>query len=394
MAVAGMRGTGSWSADERPKNYREMVLYLYPHERSPLLAMLGKLAEEAVDDPEFKVFIKGLPAQRALNEDVYNNTDNPLTLHLKTANDYKMFKVGHVIINERTLEVMWVTAAASGGGAGGQLTLTRAIGSQALVAGLADDGLLVVGSRHAEGADVPGAIMYDPSVISNYCQIFRNSLDQTNTARATRLRTGDQIKSAQKECMLLHHVEMEKAFLFGVAHEGTGTNGQPERGTRGMLFHITSNVKDYTAGLDIDTFENDLEDIFRYGSNEKLWLGGARTINCLNKLARVTGHMVVDVPATETYGMAIQRWLTPFGSLLIKVHPLMSENSTFNKWAFIFDMGQLRYRYLKGRDTKYLKDRQTPGLDAIKDEYLTEAGLEGRFQETHAVVKNLSSVVV
>jgi hypothetical protein len=41
-----------------------------------------------------------------------------------------------------------------------------------------------------------------------------------------------------------------------------------------------------------------------------------------------------------------------------------------------------------------LKDRQTPGLDAIKDEYLTEAGLEGRFQETHAVVKNLSSVVV
>jgi hypothetical protein len=236
--------------------------------------------------------------------------------------------------------------------------------------------------------------MYDPSVISNYCQIFRNSLDQTNTARATRLRTGDQIKSAQKECMLLHHVEMEKAFLFGVAHEGTGTNGQPERGTRGMLFHITSNVKDYTAGLDIDTFENDLEDIFRYGSNEKLWLGGARTINCLNKLARVTGHMVIDVPATETYGMAIQRWLTPFGSLLIKVHPLMSENSTFNKWAFIFDMGQLRYRYLKGRDTKYLKDRQTPGLDAIKDEYLTEAGLEGRFQETHAVVKNLSSVVV
>jgi hypothetical protein len=314
-------------------------------------------------------------------------------MHLKTANDYKMFKAGHVVINERTLEVMWITASASGGGAGGQLTLTRAVGSQALTAGLVDDGILVVGSRHPEGSDVPGAIMYDPSVVSNYCQIFRNSLDQTNTARATRLRTGDQVKMAQKECMLLHHIEMEKAFLFGVAAEATGSNGQPERGTRGMLFHITSNVKDYTAGLDIDTWENDLEDIFRYGSNSKLFLGGARAINVINKLARINGHIEL-VPKAETFGMAIWTYLTPFGELNLKIHPLMSENATFNKWAFIFDTAQLRYRYLKGRDTQYLKNRQSPGMDEVKDEYLTEAGLEGRFEQTHAILKNMNAAVV
>ena len=393
MAVLSMRGTGSWSADERPKNYREAILYLYPHDKAPLMAMLSKLQEESVDDPEFKVFLKGLPAQRALNEDIYNNTDNPLTMHLKTANDYKMFKAGHVVINERTLEVMWVTASASGGGAGGQLTLTRAIGSQSLTAGAVDDAILVVGSRHPEGGDVPTAIAYDPSVVTNYCQIFRNSLDQTNTARVTRLRTGDQVKAAQKECMLIHHIEMEKAFLFGVAHEGTGSNSQPERGTRGMLFHVTTNVQDFSAGVDIDSWENWLESIFRYGSNQKLLLAGARVINVINKLARINGHIQLQ-PRSDTWGLTIWSYITPFGELMLKIHPLMSENATFNSWGFIFDTGNLRYRFLKSRDTQYLRNRQTPGLDAVKDEYLTECGLEGRFEQTHGIVKNMSAAVL
>jgi len=392
MAVLGMRGSGSWSADERPKNYREAILYLYPNDKAPLMGFLSKLASEAVDDPEFKVFIKGLPAQRALNEDVYNNTDNPLTMHLKTAGDYKMFKAGHVVINERTLEVMWATSVLSTGGAGGSMVLTRAIGAQGMTAGAVDDPILVVGSRHAEGASVPTAIAYDPSVVTNYTQIFRNTLDQTNTARATRLRTGDQVKNAQKECMLLHHIEMEKAFLFGAAHEASGS-GAAERGTRGMLFHINTLVKDFSAGLDIDTWENFLEDLFRYGSNQKLMLAGGRAINVMNKLARINGHIEL-VPKAETFGMAIWSYLCPFGELMLKIHPLMSENATFNSWGFVFDTGQLRYRYLKGRDTQYLRNRQSPGDDCTRDEYLTEAGLEGRFEQTHALIKNMTSAVV
>lgn len=27
MAVAGLRGTGDWATDERPKNFREMILW-------------------------------------------------------------------------------------------------------------------------------------------------------------------------------------------------------------------------------------------------------------------------------------------------------------------------------------------------------------------------------
>lgn len=51
MAVLGMRGTGSWAADERPKNYREAILYLYPNDKAPLMSFLSKLGSESTDDP-------------------------------------------------------------------------------------------------------------------------------------------------------------------------------------------------------------------------------------------------------------------------------------------------------------------------------------------------------
>lgn len=48
----GMRGTGDWVVDQRPKNWREQILYLYPNGMAPLTALLSKMKSEKVDDPE------------------------------------------------------------------------------------------------------------------------------------------------------------------------------------------------------------------------------------------------------------------------------------------------------------------------------------------------------
>lgn len=52
-AVLGLRGTGDFSTDERPKNWRETLLYLFPNGDAPLTALLAKMKSEATDDPEF-----------------------------------------------------------------------------------------------------------------------------------------------------------------------------------------------------------------------------------------------------------------------------------------------------------------------------------------------------
>ena len=72
MAFLGMRGTGDWATDERPKNWRQGILYLYPNGSAPLTGLLSKMSEESVDDPEFTWWTKTLPVQGGTVVDTYN----------------------------------------------------------------------------------------------------------------------------------------------------------------------------------------------------------------------------------------------------------------------------------------------------------------------------------
>src|SRR5438552_18553280 len=53
MAVAGLRGTGDWSTDERPKNFRELILWTNPNGTAPIFALSSRAPKQSVDDPEF-----------------------------------------------------------------------------------------------------------------------------------------------------------------------------------------------------------------------------------------------------------------------------------------------------------------------------------------------------
>jgi hypothetical protein len=45
MAIAGLRGTGDWGTDERPKNFREMILWLNPNGTAPIFALSSRAPE-------------------------------------------------------------------------------------------------------------------------------------------------------------------------------------------------------------------------------------------------------------------------------------------------------------------------------------------------------------
>lgn len=52
MSFMGMRGTGDWVTDQRPKSWRETILYLYPNGTAPLTAIMSKMGSERVEDPQ------------------------------------------------------------------------------------------------------------------------------------------------------------------------------------------------------------------------------------------------------------------------------------------------------------------------------------------------------
>ena len=388
MPVLGMRGTGAFDADNRPKNYRQSIILLEPNTKAPLTAIMSRLKEEQTDDPEYKVFQKGLPNQRVLVSGAQTSVDT--TIETQGSGASNLLRRGHALLNERTLEVIWVTADPTA--PFNSFTAARAKGATA-VAMNDGDGLLIVGTSHLEGAALPTAISYDPTLVTNYTQIFRNVLDLTGTAQQTRMRWDEAgpMREYQRETLELHAMEMEKAFLFGTGVEDV-TGVQPQRTTKGALSFIATNVQDFAGAVSVDLWENFLESVFKRGSSEKAFFCGSRALNVLNKIARA--HYTISVtPTSESYGQKMTQWIVPYGTLQVMQHPLLSENPTFVSWGFIIDTKFVVYRYLRGRDTDYKENRQNPGDDARKDEWLTEAGFELQHENAHGVAKGMSAFV-
>jgi hypothetical protein len=404
MAVLGMRGTGSWSSNERPTNFRDKILYLYPNSPAIMTAITGRLKSETTNDPVFNIFEKGLPPMRALiawtataaqggwDADVSTKFYLDITAY---AYPNRYFNSSHVIICERTQEVMWVTNSGTDATAPYIEVATRGSGVAAAqsAANLATgDYFLIIGTRNPEGSDTPQAISHDASVITNYTQIWRTALHLTCTAKETYLRTGDVQTELKRMAAERHAIEMEWSWIFGKKNQTT-TAGQYERTTQGFIERMGStNVTDFSDVVTKSGWESFLEDIFLVpnSKDEKLCLCGNKSLTTLNAMASAYGHISL-VPTSETFGLKFSRWETPYGTLYLKGHPLLSQNSSFNDWGLVIDTSNLVYRPLKNRDTKFLKDRQGNGVDAIIHEYMTEGGLEIRHAQTHGLFKNAAA---
>lgn len=415
-AVLGMRGTGTLAADERPYNWRQGILLMFPNGDAPLTAILSMLSEESTDDAEFRWFEKGLPVRRAIitgaktantvaTGDDISAADTNAEVYLKlkpdggSADDYSWIKVGHVLMNQVTEEVFLVIAKTAT-----YVIVRRDVGSKfasnPAVTGdsTTGDTVVIVGSGNSEGADVGDSIAYAPIRHFNYTQIFRTALSVTRTAKKTRLRsdkTGP-YREAQREALAIHGQEMELAFLYGEREEittlsaGDGaavasvSTGKPLRTTRGVVNWLpTVTTSSVTVHTDIGTLrsgaltEPDFDEfcrlVFQYGSSEKLCFMGGKALNAFNQLAK-NKLTLTAVPESSTYGMALVRVTTPFGTLLLKQHPLLTTDAVWTGDMIVIDPAHLKYRYLD--DTEFLRNRQGNGVDASTDEFLTEAGLE------------------
>src|SRR6185436_11687687 len=125
-------------------------------------------------------------------------------------------------------------------------------------------------------------------------------------------------------------------------------------------------------------------------SDEKLCVAGNTALTKINKIARIHGEMQMT-PTSESYGLNMTRYRTPYGFLQLRQHPLFSKNPTFCSWGIVVDTQYLIDRPLSAngmnRDTNYLENRQPPGADETMDEWLTESGLEGQFESVNGVFK-------
>jgi hypothetical protein len=426
----GIRGSKSFVDGQRPKNWRQQIFKLYPNGMAPLTAILSMIGSTKVDDPEFNWWtqeqnsvagaIGGIYSDAALT-DAYDDAEDEGTviyvvvttvlanriraghqILLRYADDWRVDVVGKVTSVTRggvnsTLAVRLLENDDNSTDAGGTATLAEA------------DNFKIIGNINPEGGEMPDAIALNPVKVYNYTQIFRTPLSITRTARKTRLRTGNAYQKAKAEALEMHSWEMELAFLWGIMTENTGDNGMPERTTAGVINFIRrfapANCDDYTLNV---TYSSDdwltsgetwmkyyLEQIFRYGAENKLCLCGSGFLLGVDALAQQNGQIQLT-PGQKRWGMEIREWLTPFGSITMKTHPLFSYDETTRNMGIIIEPKEMGYRYIDdtsfyGESTskKHSEGYGARRLDGSNEEWLTECGLEFGLPQKCAVLNGV-----
>jgi hypothetical protein len=424
----GMRGTNDWVTDQRPRNWREQILYLYPNGMMPLTALTALMGSESVDDPQYYWWTQIFSTAMGTITGIFTTPDllnayvtggvAGQTLYITiSAADAARIRIGHqILLRDASDWSVDVNAKVT------NVTI-GAIGTVAVVLLEADDNsvmvpandlsnadsYLVIGNINPEGGVMPTAIALNPVKHYNYTQIFRTSLSITRTARKTKLRTGNDYQKAKREALEMHGIEMELAFWWGIMTERTGDNGKPERTTMGLIPFIrqnaAANCDDFTinptyagttwAASGQTWLENQLEVMFRYGGSERLAVCGSGALLGIQRMVQTnTQYNIEAVP--NQYGMDVRKFVTPFGTINFKTHPLFSYDATTRNMMVLFEPSDVKLRYID--DTKFYGENSSGShpegygqgrVDGTDEEWLTECGLEFHHPVKDAVLNGV-----
>lgn len=422
----GMRASDDFATDQRPKNFRQLILLEFPNGDAPLTALNSLGQSESVDDADFTYWSKTLAKQSGdvtageiwKEADLTSQwgsgdttTDGNTNIYVQVAVAVAdEFRAGHTVSITTTAtpanttfgKVLGVVKNGSSSSINIKCLKTDAASGYLLTA----DVISIIGSMNPEGGAIPEAITYDPDKFQNYTQIFRTPLDITRTARRTRLRTGDAYSELKREIMLYHGVEIEKATIFGEKSENAGANGKPERSTQGIISFIkekadSNNVSHFPTDKTTETWlaggENWLNEqfefVFRKGAREKIAWTGSSALLGIQKLVNQSTHFTITSEVTS-YGLEVNRWHTPFGTIMLKVHPLLTDMGHTARDMIIHEPKNMKYRFIT--DTIFKADNSEKeagslGIDGTKEEFLTEAGYEYHFANTMSYLTGIGS---
>ena len=431
-AALGMSGPGVWVPGERPENWRQMILYLFPNGDMPITGIMSRLKSERVNDYKFNWFDEKISVR---GSDIATNTGGNVTIATDadlgsrynpgstgaalSAGGVLYVKVNSLFINEvrtgMTVDIRKYRDFNSHGF--GQVVQRYPNGDNSVIAvrlliddpgktTLANhlggaDRVEIIGDANPQGGAMPDAVNYKPTRRDNLTQIFKTPLLVSRTAAQTNLRTGPEYQRRKMEALRYHGISLEDSFLWGHMSEVTGENGQPQTTTQGIYWYIKEGAADNVRNFNDaatnavwkthgeDWLEESFRQVFKYGGNTRLMVAGSGAIGGIQQLVKMSGTMNI-YPGEKSYGINVRRWQVHNGEIMILQHPRMSQNPRLTNCAFILDTAEMRFRHMQ--DTMFKDDDMKNGLASIDgraEHYLTEAGLELHHPEKFMFLYNM-----
>ena len=297
------------------------------------------------------------------------------------AGDGQHIKVGDVIRTSQAGENLYVTAVATDA-----LTVTRSVGAVIGTAIAAGEELVVISNASAEGATL-GTIKQTLQVAqSNFTQIQRDPYGFTESEKAIALYGGSEPTYEKGKKFIEHMRALETTAFYGQRDQFVG-GSSPIGFAGGLIDYISTNSFSIGGNLTQATFELNLQQAFRYGSENKVLFcapvfGRALSGWALGKL------QVLNQGTNTKYGLEVATYTTQLGFNLDVVvkkdwHDFSTASNQGGSRAFLVDMANIEFNPL--RDTKFLPDRAANDEDADKGEYLTEFSFRVKLEKAHAM---------
>jgi len=273
----------------------------------------------------------------------------------------------------------------------------------------------IVGNAQVEGSSLMNKQWNDQPFSTGYgqTQIWRSEFGMTNTARATILKyEANEWARIWRDKLIEHKWDIEHSLLFG-SQASIGDYNY----TQGAVDYVQSygNQFDLTlASKTQDDFLDDLSKLIdpRYNQSEStVFFCSTAVYNWLHKLSGYFANNVANMypgagvdstkslgradfaitGSSKAFGVDITRISTVYGDMNVARHVML--DGTDVKMIGV-NMKHVKYRPLVGngvnRDTSVyvgVQSLENTGTDKRVDMILTEAGMEFKMPESHAIWK-------
>lgn len=435
----GMRGTTDFThASQRPFDWDSTITKMFLNADAPLTAFMNLLPSEKATDPRYIWYREDFPSQTGAITGITLASTGANATTMAEGSTYKIkMSAQHVgFFRPRLIVMLRDRDDPINGMLRGRVLnmledgdnsyilvnmLEGSTGTKAHTAGTVHTSFTrfsIIGDSNPEGGPPPRGIAYDPEEFYNYTQISKTAIELTRTAEQTTLRHESELVRQRANSLRDHAVKRERMFIYGARAKWVGDNGKAERTTGGLLWFLKNyapknmiNFPDTVAdGYWESTACDDkaweilegknwltggfsflnlcLARIHRYGSqNSRICFCGEGVIIALQELAKFNSTITLT-PGTTNFGLDVVTWLSPFGKLHFKTHPLFKLDPVEQFSALIIDPGSLKRKVIAETFTKKKdhKDGGNDSLDGRFEEFITEDGFKITIPESCAYI--------
>jgi len=253
---------------------------------------------------------------------------------------------------------------------------------------------LIHGGNHLEdGGDAPTPIWYEPTDVQNFCELFSVTWSETETESNTNVYAKESMAQKAMRNRKDFFRRVENALLFGRKASDI-RNSQKRWRTGGIVEFMpgasaaldgTTRFINQAGAFTLDSFRENMEIAFRYGSESKVGFAGGKFFSVL--LNNLEQFVRMNDGLSRKWGWTVFELESGHGLLELMRHPLLSEYDTSGQ-AYAYDLIGVDLEYvdlmiMKGMDVKVKQSVQDNDEHQKKNELYGQLGLRRTHPTAH-----------